>query len=131
MAARTRPRSGDSAAVTVVTGEAVAGTIYGTAPFTVYPAMRNAVAGLQLIRLRGTDLADLIGVPDGLFVESVAPGPGYGSGLRRHDVLLTANDSVLTSVLVLQRIVNRASRDRSAVKLEVLRGKERRTIWLR
>jgi hypothetical protein len=47
-------------------------------------------------------------------------------------VLLTANDTVLTSGLVLRRIVDRASRDRAAVKLEVLRGsRERRTLWLR
>jgi S1-C subfamily serine protease len=130
MAARTRSRSDDSTAVTVATRAPVAGTIYGTAPFTVYPATGSAVAGLQLSRLSGTDLADLIGVSEGLFVDAVAPGTlGYRSGLRRHDVLLTANDSVLTAVLVLQRIVNR-SRDRE-VKLEILRGRERRTLWLR
>ena len=72
-------------------------------------------------------------MPSGLLVWQVLPGTvAHRAGLRRNDILLTANDSALGSVRVLQRLMNRSTvRGQREVRLKILRKKEQQTVTLK
>ncbi|HSA56963.1 MAG TPA: PDZ domain-containing protein [Gemmatimonadaceae bacterium] len=92
----------------------------------------STVAGLQLLSL-DEETAETFGVPSGLLVWQVLPGTvAHRAGLRKNDILLSANDSALESVRVLQRIMNRPSvREQREVRLLILRKKEQQTVVLK
>jgi C-terminal processing protease CtpA/Prc len=127
---RIRPRTADT--LTVVTSESsLPASGFVTVPFPSFVGGTGSVAGMVVRRL-GESLAQVFDVTGGLMVERVSPGPAHRAGLRPEDVLLTADDTILVSPRVLQRIIeNRTRTGEREVRLVVRRGKERQTIRLR
>ncbi len=88
-----------------------------------------SVAGAQLAPV-DDEWSELVGVDKGLVILQVSPGsPAGEAGLRKGDVIVSAGDSPVSAVRVLQRIVN-DSESRS-VRLQVVRGGRTRLITLR
>ena len=89
----------------------------------------NTVAGAQVMPMND-DLGANFGVDDGLLVLKVAPGtPASSAGLKSGDVLISANDHPLNSVMAFRREFSLSS-DRT-LKLQIVRRHEKQTILLR
>jgi C-terminal processing protease CtpA/Prc len=102
----------------------------GNYVFSMTPAIGNAsVAGAQM-QIVDDDYRDVLGVDKGLVVVSVATGsPASASGLHKLDVIVTANDSPVASVLTLRRLMNEA--DGKSIKLVVVRKGKQQAVTLR
>jgi serine protease Do len=89
----------------------------------------SLVAGAQITTLT-EDFKELTGADVGVMVQRVAAEtPAAAAGLRGGDVIVEANDRVVTSARVLQRMIGEA--DDHALKLKVVRKGKARTVWLK
>ncbi len=96
--------------------------------FSTTPGM-SAVAGASLTPV-DDDWRETLGVEKGLVVISVASGsPAAESGMRKGDVIVSADDAPVQSVRALQRVLNDA--DSRAVKLQVIRKGKAQVLTLR
>ncbi len=90
--------------------------------FIVSPFSINGftgVAGAQLTPV-DDDWRDLVGVDKGLVVVGVAAGsPAQRSGLKKGDVIVSADDAALSTVRMLQRAIGVA--EGRSVKLQIVR----------
>lgn len=95
--------------------------------FSTTPGM-GAVAGASLTPV-DDDWRETLGVDKGLVVIAVASGsPAAGSGLRKGDVIVQADDVPLQSVSALRRALNDS--DSRSVKLQVVRRGKPQTLTL-
>ena len=98
--------------------------------FSMTPAFGgSSVAGAQM-QIVDDDWRDLLGVDKGLVIVNVATGsPANESGLHKGDVIVSADDSPVTTVLSLRRLMNDA--DGKSIKLQVVRKGKTQTVTLR
>jgi len=95
--------------------------------FSTTPGM-GAVAGASLTPV-DDDWRETLGVERGLVVIAVASGsPAAGSGLRKGDVIVQADDAPVQSVSALRRVLNDS--DSRSVKLQVVRRGKPQTLTL-
>lgn len=95
--------------------------------FSTTPGM-GAVAGASLTPV-DDDWRETLGVEKGLVVIAVASGsPAAGSGLRKGDVIVQADDAQVQSVSALRRALNDS--DSRSVKLQVVRRGKPQTLTL-
>lgn len=96
------------------------------------PAAVQVVAGVQLVPMN-EELGKAFGVDKGLLVLEVLQGtPGREAGIKVGDVLLDANEVVLTSAVTLSRAISRVASTTRTVTLTVLRAnKKRETLTLK
>jgi S1-C subfamily serine protease len=123
------PGSGAPQAVMVLPEmPAIAGP--GNYVFSMTPAFGgSSVAGAQM-QIVDDDWRDLLGVDKGLVVVNVATGsPANESGLHKGDVIVSADDTPVTTVLSLRRLMNAA--DGKSIKLQVVRKGKTQTVTLR
>ena len=98
--------------------------------FSMTPAFGgSSVAGAQM-QIVDDDWRDLLGVDNGLVIVNVATGsPANESGLHKGDVIVSADDSPVMTVLSLRRLMNDA--DGKSIKLQVVRKGKTQTVTLR
>ena len=98
--------------------------------FSMTPAFGgSSVAGAQM-QIVDDDWRDLLGVDNGLVVVNVATGsPANESGLHKGDVIVSADDSPVTTLLSLRRLMNNA--DGKSIKLQVVRKGKTQAVMLR
>ena len=95
--------------------------------FSTTPGM-GAVAGASLTPV-DADWRETLGVERGLVVIAVASGsPAAGSGLRKGDVIVQADDAQVQTVSALRRVLNDS--DSRSVKLQVVRRGKLQTLTL-
>lgn len=115
------------------------GAVGGVAPATTsgvfagpmaqwYSGGASSLAGLQLVVL-SNESSRAFGVPHGILVNQVAPGPGRDAGLQGGDVLVSADSVDLRSIRQLASVISRASDRR--VTLLIVRDRKRETLQLR
>ncbi|MCX5761081.1 MAG: PDZ domain-containing protein [Gemmatimonadetes bacterium] len=102
---------------------------FETPPPVAIAGFPIVVAGAQVTTLTD-DFKDLTGAESGVLVQRVVPEtPAATAGLRGGDVIVEAGDRSVTSVRLLQRLVNDA--DARSLKLKVVRKGKARTVWIR
>jgi membrane-associated protease RseP (regulator of RpoE activity) len=98
-------------------------------PIFASGGMTGGVAGAEVARVQG-NLREMLGVDGGLLVLDVGLGsPAFRSGLRSGDVIQRADGETVRTPLDLLRAVRDAREP--AVKLEIVRKKERKVVVLR
>lgn len=91
---------------------------------------RSAIAGAELTRVDPA-LGEYFGVEAGVLVVRVPRGtPAARAGLEGGDIIVRAGDTEVTTVEELRRAIQQARGD-DAVRLEVVRKRERITVRLR
>ena len=102
----------------------------GNYVFSMTPAFGgSSVAGAQM-QIVDDDWRDLLSVDKGLVIVNVATGsPANESGLHKGDVIVSADDSPVTTVLSLRRLMNDA--DGKSIKLQVVRKGKTQAVTLR
>ncbi len=102
----------------------------GNYVFSMTPAFGGASVAGAVMQVVDDDWRDLLGVEKGLVVVNVATGsPANESGLHKGDVIVSADDSPVSTVLSLRRRMNAA--DGKSIKLQVVRKGKTQTVTLR
>ena len=126
--ARARPARRDSGSVEGVVPSAVSGGVYAGPMVPMFSGAANSLVGLGLVALT-SETSRALGVPHGILVNQVAPGPGRDAGLQGGDVLVSADSVELRSIRQLQTLISRSSDRR--VTLVIVRDRKRETVQLR
>lgn len=143
--APTAPRRADRPAVQRV--EVRGATVRGGTPEGAEPGARTvprpqsylsttsssviAVAGAEVMTLTA-GVRSTHGVERGIYVVSILPGtPADEAGLHAGDVLVRAGGTALGQPLDLARVVQRETRGDRRVSIELLRGRQARTVEMR
>ena len=123
------PGSGAPQAVVVLPGlPAIAGQ--GNFVFSMTPAFGGSSVAGAVMQVVDDDWRDLLGVDKGLVIVNVATGsPANESGLHKGDVIVSADDTPVTTMLSLRRLMNTA--DGKSIKLQVVRKGKTQTVTLR
>lgn len=122
-----RRRDSTSAQGAVANAVTPAG-VYAGPMVQMFSGTANSLAGLGLVALT-SETSRALGVPHGILVNQVAPGPGRNAGLQGGDVLVSADSVELRSIGQLQSVLNRSSDRR--VTLVIVRDRKRETVQLR
>ena len=125
-----RPAGSGTPQAVMVSPEMPAIAGQGNFVFSMTPAFGgSSVAGAQM-QIVDDDWRDLLGVDKGLVVVNVAIGsPANESGLHKGDVIVSADDTPVTTVPSLRRLMNAA--DGKSINLQVVRKGKTQTVTLR
>src|SRR3990172_3499151 len=97
--------------------------------FSYVFATGSSIAGATFMAL-DEDWRESLRVDNGVLVMKVLPGsPAKDAGLRGNDVIVSADDELVTSPRALQRIISNAKGN--SVKLQVVRAGKTQTLVLR
>jgi C-terminal processing protease CtpA/Prc len=103
-------------------------SVYAGPMVPMFSGSANSLVGLGLVALT-SETSRALGVPHGILVNQVAPGPGRDAGLQGGDVLVSADSVELRSIRQLQTLISRSSDRR--VTLVIVRDRKRETVQLR
>ena len=102
----------------------------GNFVFSMTPAFGGSSVAGAVMQVVDDDWRDLLGVDKGLVIVNVATGsPANESGLHKGDVIVSADDTPVTTMLSLRRLMNTA--DGKSIKLQVVRKGKTQTVTLR
>ena len=102
----------------------------GNFVFSLTPAFGGSSVAGAVMQVVDDDWRDLLGVDKGLVIVNVATGsPANESGLHKGDVIVSADDTPVTTMVSLRRLMNAA--DGKSIKLQVVRKGKTQTVMLR